>query len=80
MEVLFAPPATHAEVAAIYQGATVDVLPQARRNATASETAELRRLIAEVLADDTERADTLAFAVVDPDAALRSFRALATQR
>ena len=46
--------------------------------ATTEQADELRELVALILADDTEadRAEALAVAFVDPDAALTSFRAL----
>ena len=50
----------------------------ARRRASASERAELEELIGVILANDSasDRAEALAIAIVDPDAALVSFRAL----
>ena len=49
-----------------------------KRVATSVEVAELRELIAEILANDTEaeRVETLEIASRDPDAALMSFREL----
>lgn len=80
MEVLFTPDATRAEVAAIYPRARIE--PQAdppQRTATPAEVAELPELVALIFADDTEdhRAEALAAALADPEAALTSFRLLA---
>ena len=80
MEVLFAPDATRAQVAALYPGARIE--PQRdppQRSTTPAEAVELRELVALVFADDTEqhRAEALAAALTDPEAALTSFRLLA---
>ena len=80
VEVIFAPDATRAEVAARYPGAQIEPLPASPwRAATPAEAVELRELIALILpdADDNERAYALRVALADPEAALTSFRALA---
>jgi hypothetical protein len=79
MEVLFTPPATRAEVGKVYPGAGIEALPEPiRRDATPLEVGELRKLVARVFVDDADRAEALAVALADPDAALPSFRALAS--
>ena len=83
MEVLFTPPATQREVSAIYPGAEIDVLPESiRQDPSPSEATELRELVALMLADasDSDRAEALATAMNNPEAALESFRALVNQR
>ncbi len=80
---MFTPEATLAEVAAIYQGALIEPLPDSpRSSATPREAAELRELVALILpdADDNERAYALRVALADPEAALTSFRVLAADR
>ncbi len=80
MEVLFTPAATQADVAELYPGASIEPLPDApMRTATPGEAGELHALIAAVLADDTDadRAEALAVALNDPDAALVCWRSLA---
>lgn len=80
MDVLFHPPATRADVAAIYPGASLEPLPDApKHQATPDEAAELRELVAVVLANDTEaeRAEALRVACADPEAALDCYRSLA---
>jgi hypothetical protein len=82
MEVLFTPDATRVEVAALYPGATIEPLPDPpRRTATRTEADELRDLITLILANDTDagRAEVLATACADPEAALMSFRLLAAE-
>lgn len=82
IEVLFTPAATLAEVEAIYPMATVEPVPEpSRRPATAEQANELRELVALIVANGSEqdRAEALAVALADPDAALLSFRTLATQ-
>lgn len=62
------------------RSALPDSLPEpSRRSATPTEASELRELVALVLAnaDETDRAEALALALADPEAALLSFRALA---
>ncbi len=83
MEVLFTPAATQAEVAELYPGASIEpVSDAATRAATPAEADELRALVAAFLAADTEanRAEALAVALADPDAALACYRALAAIR
>jgi hypothetical protein len=83
IDMLFTPAATRAEVAELYPGATIELVPDtAMRTATSAEADELRALIAAILADDSEasRAEALAVALADPDAALMSYRALAAVR
>ncbi len=83
MLVLFTPAATRAEVAELYPGASTEPLPDgATRAATPAEADELRALIGAMLADDNEanRAEALAVALADPDAALICYRALAAIR
>jgi hypothetical protein len=80
MDVLFTPAATRAEVAELYPGASIQPLPDsATRTPTAAEADELLALIGAILADDTEaeRAEALAVALADPDAALVCWRSLA---
>ena len=83
VEVLFAPAASHSDVAALYPGGKVEPLAEeAGSDATPSEEAELRQLISFVLADATDAregdyAEALEIALRDPEAALMSFRALA---
>ena len=52
------------------------------RPATEAEGAELSRLVAAIYAGDSEadRAEALAAAIADPDAALRCYRAVAAER
>ena len=79
MDVLFTPSATQPEVAELYPGASIEPLPgTATRAATSAEAAELRGLVAAILPDDTEasRAEAVAVALADPDAALASYRTL----
>lgn len=79
MEVLFHPPATRADAAAIYPGATLEPLPdEGKRQATPVEAAELCNLVNIILADtdDAERAEALRVACADAEAALTSLRAL----
>lgn len=81
MEVLFTPDATRAEVAALYRGARVEPLAEpAWRTTTRAEADELRELVASIFAEATEaeRAEVLRAALAGPDAALTSFRLLAT--
>ena len=54
-------------------------LTAANEAATSEQAAELRELIAPILANDSDadRAEALAVALADPDAALMSFRAMA---
>ena len=80
MIVLFTPTATRAEVADVYRGASIEPMPDTlTRTATQVEADELRCLVNAILASDSEanRAEALAVALADPDAALASFRALA---
>ncbi len=82
VEVIFFPEATPSEVRKVYLGATTASLPDLpARKATPAEADELRKLVALVLrdADDTDRAEALAVALTDPDAALTSFRVLAAE-
>ena len=79
MLVLFTPAATRAEVADLYPGASIEPLPDAvTRAATPAEAAELHALVAPILAEATEadRAEALAVALADPDAALACLRAI----
>ena len=79
VEVIFAPEASPAEVAAIYPGASIEPLPDPPpREATPAEADELRALIGVVLANGSadDRTEALAVACADPDAARTSFRAL----
>jgi hypothetical protein len=81
MEVLFTPPATRAEVSTIYSRDKLEPMSEPpRRAATPSEAAELRELVDHVLAGagEADRAEALTVALADPEAALVSFRALAT--
>ena len=72
------------QIQARYPGAGVEPLPGdgPGRMAAPAEEAELRALVAAILADDTEadRAEALSVALVDPDAALACFRAMAGER
>ncbi|MFS8085007.1 MAG: hypothetical protein ACMG6H_05205 [Acidobacteriota bacterium] len=81
VEVRFSPAATHAE-AMSYPGArAAELMPESpQRPATPAEEQELRALISQILAPDTEadRAQALAAALEDPDAALLCFRGLAS--
>ena len=68
------------QIQARYPGAGVEPLPGdgPGRMAAPAEEAELRALVAAILADDTEadRAEASAIALADPEAALLSFRTL----
>lgn len=80
MTVLFTPPATAADVQAIYPDAAIEPIPDTpARPATKAEADELAALVALILADatDDERAEALRIALADREAALTSFRALA---
>ena len=80
VEVIFAPEATRAEVAAIYPGASIETLPDPPpRMATPAEANKLREVVALVLsdADNAERKDVLKLALADAESALTSFRLLA---
>ena len=82
-EVRCTPAATRAQVAELYPSASMEPLPDtAPRAATPAQADELRGLIAAILADDTDtdRAEALAIALADPDAALACYRALAAIR
>ena len=59
-----------------------DPANDATQPANPEQEAELRELVAIVLADadDTDRAEALAVALADPESALPSFRALVKQR
>lgn len=77
MDVMFHPPATRADVAAIYPGARLEPLPDApNRQATPAEAAKLHELVNMILVDapEAERAEALRVACADADAALSSFR------
>lgn len=78
VEVLFAPAATRANVAAFYPGARIEPLPEPfRRTATRAEADELRTLVRATLADAPQEWDeATAAALADPEAALTSLRAL----
>jgi len=83
MDVLFTPAATRADVAEVYPGASVEPMRDtATRPPTAAEADELRALVNIVLVDDsdTERAEALAMALADPEAALEGLRALTAHR
>jgi hypothetical protein len=78
--VIFVPPATRAEVAEVYPGASIEPIPDTVTwTATPAVTDEVRRLVSAILAGDSEadRAEALAVALADPEAALLCFRALA---
>lgn len=80
MDVLFTRAATRAEVAELYPGASIEQIPDVpTRTAIPAEEAELRALVAAILADDSDadRVEALAVALADPDAALACYRALA---
>ena len=82
-EVRCAPAATLAEVILLFPGTRIEPLPDApTRSATPGEAAELRALIGAILAADTEaeRAEALAVALADPDAALTCLRAIFPNR
>lgn len=77
-EVIFTPEATRAQVADRYPGARIEPLPEPTRVATPAEAARLRVMIGAILADgsDDDRAEALAVALADVDAALICYRAL----
>ena len=81
IEAMFSPAMTLADALAAFPGAvTAEPVPETpRRAATAEQAAELRELVALILADGSEqdRTEALAVALADPDAALLSFRMLA---
>ena len=75
-----APPATLADVQAMYPGASVaPVDPRPRRPATTAEAAELRALLARALPASTaeERAEAEAIGLADIESALICWRAIA---
>jgi hypothetical protein len=78
VEVRFSPEATHAEALAAYPEAiAAEPIPETpKRPATDPEAAELRSLVSKVYAGDTEadRAEALAHALSDPEAALICYR------
>lgn len=78
VEVIFAPEATRAQVADLYPVARIEPMPEPSRAATPAEAARLRVMIGAVLADgsDDDRAEALAVALADVDAALVCYRAL----
>lgn len=79
MELLFCPEASRAEVEALYPGAEIERLTEPRcKAASPAEATQLSKLVALVLpdADADERAEVLAVALADPQAALISLQAL----
>lgn len=79
VEVIFAAEATRAQVADLYPGARIEPMTEpSRAAATPAEAARLRVMIGAVLADesDDDRAEALAVALADVDAALVCYRAL----
>ena len=77
------PELTRSEMMARYPAAIIEPAPSMPlRQATPSEVAELKRLIAAVYCNDTEleRAEALGIAVADLTAALICYRCLARAR
>lgn len=79
LEVIFSDDQTLVEVHARYPGAVQPAPEIASRSATPAEADELRALVAAILSDggEADRAEALAIALADPDAALMLFRTLA---
>lgn len=86
LEVHVFPAATEAEALADYPDAIaaepLQLDAQSVRSATASESAELRALVAAIYASDTdaERGEALELALADPGGALTCYRSIAVER
>jgi hypothetical protein len=85
-EIACSPPATHAEVFALYPDAVAaqPVPDTPKRKPTEAEAVELTRLVTAIYAHDNdtdpERVEALACALADPDGALMCYRAVASER
>lgn len=84
LEAYALPEMTHAEVLALHPDAVAaePIAERSKRTANTAEAAELRELVEAIYSGDTEadRAEAVAAALADPDAALICYRSIAIER